>query len=732
MKKTIYSIAAFGLALFASCSEDMLEKNTQQQNSNEISFAIAKTLESRGVPVTTENLFTDSTYSEMQVVAFEGGDYTAPYFTDNLSLDGEVLKTDLIHYWPASGGALDFFVKPNSEGISSESFASGSYTFHYKAPVANAEEAKDGENTEDLVFAYATESEGTVNLQFKHALTRINFKYTTPLSYHKIDKITISGAYTEGDCSFNNGAFSWTEQKGSAILSQNCEHKIITANQEFGGTDTDVATFMLIPGAKNDNEMITFTVEMDNQIYSEENPAPSVTINHSELEPGKTLTIEMNDNSNQIFITSGAVGATKRYEPVRDASGNVQSYNLTLESWVTAQKVVTQKPADIAILVDVSGSMDEQMTGGKRMKITQDAIKTFVDNVAAKNGDYYLSLVKFAGEKIAENEGNDTYNWNYNYTQVVKNWTTGYDDFKNKVGSLSPNGPTAVDSGLEVVKSLFTNRVDNRDNAAKILILITDGEPNHYSGFDIGVANEAVNSANSLKDDNVIIYTVYVGDKASTNAANYLKAVSSNYKNASYKKNKNGNYEKQSGVYVIEGNEIAGSNFYVNATDPSQLNQVFETALSGIPTDLDESTEVRDIFSSAFELPTLEGQNSVNVTLSTIKCTGVDENGNVTSWGTVDKNDSDLRADGVTVGITTDGILSVTGFNYKENYCGYHDNKIDGVKLRIVISGLIPKDLNSGIEYLTNGYGSGIYSGDEMVVPFVKEDNPNEPIVITK
>ena len=72
-------------------------------------------------------------------------------------------------------------------------------------------------------------------------------------------------------------------------------------------------------------------------------------------------------------------------------------------------------PLDIVLVLDASGSMDDDMTGGKRIDALKNAANAFIDEIATQNASisdaskqHQVSIVKFAGEK-SNKVGNDTY-----------------------------------------------------------------------------------------------------------------------------------------------------------------------------------------------------------------------------------------------------------------------------------------------------------------------------------
>ena len=249
----------------------------------------------------------------------------------------------------------------------------------------------------------------------------------------------------------------------------------------------------------------------------------------------------------------------------------------------------TTVPLDIVLVLDVSGSMDDQ---GK-MTTLKTAVNSFIDTTAAENDkrsdvnkQSRISLVKFAGDKT-DAVGNDMYGAGlfggrpyYNYTQIVSGYKayTGTDkaELKNKVNALEPAGATSADYGMAHAQALVKQSKDDetantdRKNVKRIVIFFTDGQPNHGSGFNETVANTAIKTAKGIKPD-ADIYTIGVFGSANASDTTghfnaYMHGMSSNYPNAEEYTNL-GTRAKDS-----KGND---TQFYKAATDAADLNSIF-------------------------------------------------------------------------------------------------------------------------------------------------------------
>ena len=273
-------------------------------------------------------------------------------------------------------------------------------------------------------------------------------------------------------------------------------------------------------------------------------------------------------------------------------------------------------PLDIVLVLDASGSMDDDMTGGKRIDALKNAANAFIDEIATQNASisdaskqHQVSIVKFAGEK-SNKVGNDTYRegrYTYNYSQVMKNMTacseTTKSSFKDTINAIKPAGATNAAAGMELAQGQTSKRSD----AKKIVIFFTDGTPTTQSEFSNGVASDAIAAAKAMKDAGASVYTIGIFDGANpsanvnasgtSNENKFMQAASSNYPAAAY------TYTQYwlSGEWKWSfGNRAEGSDFYKSASSASELSKIFEDISkeivkgAGYPTDAREGFEMSD------------------------------------------------------------------------------------------------------------------------------------------
>lgn len=333
-----------------------------------------------------------------------------------------------------------------------------------------------------------------------------------------------------------------------------------------------------------------------------------------------------------------------------------------------------------------------------KMDALKTAVNGFIDSVAAKSADSQIAIVKFAGDK-KNTVGNDTYQKNgytYNYSQIVRNLTTvdatGAGTLKTAVNALRAAGATAADYGMQHAQTIVTGAANN--GRKKIVVMFTDGEPNHNNGFDNSVANDAISASKAMKDNGngATVYTIgCFGGTPGGNVAKYMNYVSSNYPNA---------------TSMTDAGTKASDNFYKTVGSTADLDAIFQEisqTAGGATLTLGSQTVLKDVVSEYFDLP--ENASSM-ITAQSYNCTGFDADGHPT-WS----NTPDTASYTVTV---NDKTISVTGFDYSANWVGKDTTTgvmhTPGKKLVVTIP-IVDNGTGTGT-VPTNGPDSAVYDKD--------------------
>ena len=266
-----------------------------------------------------------------------------------------------------------------------------------------------------------------------------------------------------------------------------------------------------------------------------------------------------------------------------DATGS--KGEIMLETFVTGESIITEAhtPTDIVVVVDQSGSMQDEMSDGtKRIDALKAALRKFVATVQhdadSLEIDHRIAIVGFASAPVGSfNE--------YNNTELLTPSEISYDnintqDYKDAlvyaninhslntilstaINNIDASGGTVMDYGLRMAKNILSNRdittfdpddnpeTDNDQPRTQVVVFFTDG----YSGVNtaykertqIGqqnvgvnsmfaqcrypddtdapnlvsqtVADNAVKEAKELKTNGAIVYSVGIFDGASPSSA---------------------------------------------------------------------------------------------------------------------------------------------------------------------------------------------------------------------
>ena len=310
-----------------------------------------------------------------------------------------------------------------------------------------------------------------------------------------------------------------------------------------------------------------------------------------------------------------------------------------------------------------------------RMDALKTAVNNFAESVAAKakgsdgqyggedDVNYRIAVVEFASEA-------------YNLTNGLVDMDTsrGLTQVKNAVSGLQAGGDTYPATGLNMANSIFAaNPISGDGQRGRVVIMFTDGYPAESGTDNINytLCDNAIASAQTSKGTyGATVYTVGIFSGANPNsnidtnfdygnrqdavkqlvAANrYMQYTSSNFQNAQSLQN---------------GGEKSSSNYYLAASDADGLNNVFSSissTIGGSDATLTDTATMVDVISDYFQLP--ENYQS-SLKAYTVPFTGTDASGN-RQWGA---NQTDY-----TTSINVEGSkVSITGFNYSDNWVGFH------------------------------------------------------------
>lgn len=354
---------------------------------------------------------------------------------------------------------------------------------------------------------------------------------------------------------------------------------------------------------------------------------------------------------------------------------------LTLEAYATGQSqvVYSAKPVDIVLVLDVSGSMDNKVNGTKKIVALQNAVNSFIDTVADKCKDSEeksnIAIVKFSGNKT-DKVGNDTYREDgniYNYSQTVKELTSveQKDALKQAVNGLTARGATCADYGMELARDILLK--DTSDNP-KVVIMFTDGTPTAFNGFEKPVADAAISASHQIKANGATVYTVGIfGD---LNGSQKVYDTRDHGLSSGYQEIKPASNVVYGYMNAVSSNDTTSTSLNLNnldktvhdkfmtASSAAELEKIFTqigNETGGSDASLTDTATMVDVISEYFQLPD-NYQSSLKA--YTVPFTGTDASGN-RQWGA---NQTDY-----TTSINVEGSkVSIAGFNYSDNWVGFH------------------------------------------------------------
>lgn len=398
----------------------------------------------------------------------------------------------------------------------------------------------------------------------------------------------------------------------------------------------------------------------------------------------------------------------------------------------------------------------EKQASISRLQALKTAASSFVNAVADKakgqdgaaGVDHRIAVVGFASKsdngnntEILSIDGSNSGNVGIRYNQLTDqnykdslqkmNTTAGVAMVNKAIDALAAEGATRIDLGLEMAKKVFDqNPIAAGEKRNRVVIVFTDGSPTSSNNFEENVANNAIANAKTLKstDYGATVYSIGIFNNANgsnpsslpeNNATNnnrenrFMHLVSSNYPNAT----------NMNTPGTINPN-LNGKSYYLSAGDTEALSNIFQQISdqinSGSTTTLDESAVIKDIVTPYFTMPA----NTESVTVKT-----ADSNGSVNDWT------NEQPFSGTVVVDPTNNSVSVSGFSFKDNWCGTHTENgattfRNGKKLIIEFEVKVKDGFLGGNNVPTNGDQSGIYENSSASEPIQKFDVPKVNVLI--
>lgn len=469
----------------------------------------------------------------------------------------------------------------------------------------------------------------------------------------------------------------------------------------------------------------------------------------------------------------GTTGGIKTHKEYNEETGY-----LTLEAYVTgeSQTQIVAQPVDIALVLDVSGSMKYDITIGSGT----DVLSQLDTKYGGAEGIYQMRIKDKLGVERTYNLRYTNGAWQYD--KIFGGWTnligSGYesrarDTYISKLNALKIATKHFIDAAeassdpdhpnrISIVKFAGTNNSTigndtyresgNTYNYSQIVQNLTDVNGNAstlknavdalaaggatQADFGMQHAQTVLSTTDSSRKKVVVMFTdgePTSGNSFETAVANGAITAAKALKDSgttiftvgcfnstpstnttNYMNYVSSNYPNATSLTNC-GTAVEDAKYYSTATTSADLTSIFQTIsqeIGGASVKLESSTVLKDTISGYFDLDTTDGVDAKKITVHTETCTGINADGNPTAWSN-DNNEGQYQ-------YVLDGkAITVTGFDYSANWVGSHNGQPGGKKIVLEIP-IKPIDEKCwGLGLPTNDAGnSGIYVDGKSVAPF--------------
>lgn len=432
------------------------------------------------------------------------------------------------------------------------------------------------------------------------------------------------------------------------------------------------------------------------------------------------------------------------YLAVVNENQNLYTYTYT-DNTGAVQTIGTSTGADTRFTPAFYQRNVSASGGGSRLAALKNAVTNFADSVATKakgadgisgNEDdvnHRIAVVGYASRYDSTKKWKNTvvfiganqYNYNVNakdhYGSAFQDMRTpqGTANVKASIAAFAADGATYTNYGLEMANGIFNAYpVPEGETRNRVIVLFTDGYPGkNADDFNKTAAEAALAQATNAKDNGVSVYAVGIFPGADATTAG----------------NSNGSNTDAANWFMQNVSSNNGTprtpSYYLSAGDSDSLNNIFQQISNNIQTGgsgttLGSETVVKDIISPYFTLPA--GAVAADIRLNTYACTGKD--GDTYTWSITSDG-----ASGASATVSGDKV-SVTGFNFSENWCGTETDANNNTTVRgkkLVISfDVKPKPGFLGGNGVPTNTSAGIYENDTAEKPVKEFPKPtvNVPI----
>lgn len=301
-----------------------------------------------------------------------------------------------------------------------------------------------GNFLDDIKFTrdVLTPVEGTANVTFTKTINGLE-------TSSEADKIARGLTFKVGSKTLRYSDLTWSWANG-----------VYTGSTTFTLSKSECGTL----DVKEEGTLDTTGYTRSSALFVNNTIANNGTSGSATVKVNRTVVIEFKNNYTKNSNPGGNGGSGEEDKNVmthekyikKNADG---TYDITLNASGSIGSQTNKAKLDIVLVVDTSGSMDDD----DKLKDTKNAINALVDTFANedKKVDVQYKLVTFSTSSNIKTD----------------KWVSGK-SLKEKVKKLEADGGTNYDKGLANAATAINS--STREGAKKIVIFLTDGQPTYY------------------------------------------------------------------------------------------------------------------------------------------------------------------------------------------------------------------------------------------------------------
>ena len=326
-----------------------------------------------------------------------------------------------------------------------------------------------------------------------------------------------------------------------------------------------------------------------------------------------------------------------------------------------------------------------------RLDTLKTAISNLATQIAAQNSGNRIALVKYGADA---DSGFLTQSGSYSTTDYSQAfWPSGtVDQLKTKISALTTSEQTN-NNGLEfdyvnalIANSGYSYKEDGTRNVA--VIFLSDGIPGaDANSATTAAANAVIGKALTAKNNGAFIYSVLIGNNevSGFNKKGYMDGISSKYAAAASLTDLGG--QSVDGVNYALSLATTTMNNFVNFGAITTEEVAYNTAV-GLD-NLDANSYLRQQLNDAFKFP--DDFNKDDDLIVELITGEYDEVGRF-SFNEANKGSNSIDALEIKKATTVDDTnrtLTITKYDYSDEYVARNRTDKDGRKLRVTLKGLL-------------------------------------------